>query len=145
FESSRLDKGTYTLFRCAMTTLSHNLVKVIHPPGCAVNPVSRRRRVKQRKQELLALWTIFRLGRLRRQQGMEATACKAARIACDCLTRHLKTPSNDGCGDPLQAAQNGQCFLAIPRSAAFNQPHEIGRQATRKLPLNHPQRGVTMQ
>ena len=69
--------------------------------------------MKQRKQELLALWIIFRLGRLRRQQGIEAAACKAARIAGDRLTRHLKTPSNDGCADPPQAAQNGQSFLAI--------------------------------
>src|SRR5215831_8107658 len=76
FESSRLDKGTYTVFRCAMTALDHNSVKIIHSPGCSVNPVSRRRRVKQRKQALLALWIIFRLGCLPRQQYIEAAPCK---------------------------------------------------------------------
>src|SRR5205807_9252616 len=46
FESGRLDEGTYTFSRCAVTTLSHNSVKIIHPPGGSVNPVSGRRRVK---------------------------------------------------------------------------------------------------
>jgi len=46
FESGRLDQQTYPLFRCAMTTRSHNSVKIIHPPGGSVNPVSGRRRVK---------------------------------------------------------------------------------------------------
>src|SRR5207249_1978053 len=46
FESGRFDKRTYTFSRRAMTTLSHNSVKIIHPPGGSVNPVSGRGRVK---------------------------------------------------------------------------------------------------
>src|SRR2546426_4126100 len=58
-------------------------------------------------ERLCVFGACVSIGRLRRQQCIETAACKATEIAADRPARHLKTPSNDGCADPPQAAQNG--------------------------------------
>src|ERR1035437_9482672 len=74
FESGGPDENTYTFSRRAMTTVSHNSVKIIHPPGGSVKAMAQR--LKHMR------WPLLRRGsRVRGRARQKLDALLASKMA----------------------------------------------------------------